>query len=93
MQVLATGLVTPIIIISLVLVRYCRRGKVWSFAGASVLGAIGVALRLVVSTQPNLEVGGGLPLGVTAAYVALGTLVALLNFESVLELRRIAPDP
>jgi len=93
MQVLATGLVTPIIIISLVFIRYCRRGKVWSFAGAAVLGAIGVALRLVVSTQPNLEVGGGLPLGVTAVYVALGTLVALLNLESVLELRRIAPNP
>ena len=28
MQVLATGLVTPIIIISLVFIRYCRRGKV-----------------------------------------------------------------
>ena len=93
MQILAAGLVVPIIILSLVFVRYCKKGKAWSYAGASRLGALGVALRVVVSTQPNLEVGGGLPLGVTALYIVLGTLVALLNLESVLELRRITPSP
>jgi hypothetical protein len=93
MQALAAGVVTPIIVLSLVFVRYCRMGKAWSFAGASVLGAFGVVLRVVVSTQPSLEVGGGLPIGVTALYIALGALVALLNLKSVLELRRTAPGP
>jgi hypothetical protein len=93
MQILAAGLVVPIIILSLVFVRYCGRGKAWSYAGASVLGAIGAALRVVVSTQPNLEVGGGLPIGVTVFYVVLGTLVALLNFESALELRASPSSP
>ena len=36
MQILAAGLIVPIIILSLVFVRYCRRGKAWSYAGASV---------------------------------------------------------
>jgi hypothetical protein len=93
MQALAAGFVVPIIVLSLLFVRYCRRGKAWSYAGAAVLGGIGVALRVVVSTQPDLEVGGGLPLWVTALYLVLGTLVAVLNLESVLELRRAAPGP
>ena len=93
MQTLALGLIMPIIVLSLVFVRYCRKGRMWSYAGAAVLGAFGVALRVIVSTQPGLEVGGGLPLGLTALYIALGSLVALLNLESVLELRRTAPDP
>ncbi len=90
MQTLAVGLVAPMIILSLVLVRYCRRRRTWSYAGASILGLLGVALRVAVSTQPNLEVGGGLPLGVNVFYIVLGSLVALLNFRSVLELRRTA---
>lgn len=88
MQGLAVGLVVPIIILSLVLIRYSRKGEEWGFAGAAVLGAFGVALRLAVSTQPNLEVGGGLPVWVTAFYVILGVSVALLNLASVRELRR-----
>ena len=93
MQLLAVGLIIPIIVLSLVFIRYCRKGKAWSYAGAAVLGVFGVSLRVVVSTQPNLEVGGGLPVGVTVLYVALGSLVALLNFESVLELRAARPNP
>jgi hypothetical protein len=93
MQALAVGLIVPIVILSLVLIRYCRRGKIWSYAGASALGAFGVALRLIVSTQPTLEVGGGLPTWVSALYIALGASVALLNLESVLELRRTARNP
>ena len=84
---LATLLVTPIIILSLVFIYYCKRGKVWSYAGASLLGAIGVVLRVVISTKPNLEVGGGLPVGVTVLYIVLGALVSLKNYEVVLELR------
>jgi hypothetical protein len=85
-RLLAAVSVTPIIILSLVFIYYCRKGRVWSYAGASILGAIGVALRVVISTKPNLEVGGGLPVGVTVLYVVLGALVSLKNYEVVLEL-------
>jgi hypothetical protein len=63
-----------------------RKRKVWSFAGASILGAIGVILRVIVSTQPNLEIGGGLPVGITVLYIVLGALVSLKNYEAMLEL-------
>jgi len=88
MQVLAAGLIIPIILLSVVFIKYCRLRKVWSFAGASILGVLGVALRVVVSTQPNLNVGGGLPVGVTVVYIVLGSLLALKGYESVLELRK-----
>ena len=86
-QALAVGLITPIIILSLVFIRYCRLRRTWSYAGASILGVVGVTLRVIVSTQPGLEVGGGLPVGVTVLYIVLGSLVAVINYESVLELR------
>lgn len=89
-QVLATVLVSPIVVLSIIFIYYCKKRKFWSFAGASILGAIGVILRVVISTKPSLEVGGGLPVGVTVAYIVLGSLVSLKNFESVLELRRPA---
>ena len=87
-QLLAIASVTPIVVLSLIFLYYCRKRRIWSFAGASILGAIGVALRVVVSTQPNLEVGGGLPLEVTVFYIILGALVALANYVSFLELRK-----
>lgn len=93
MQGIAVGLVIPIIILSLVLILFSIKGKAWSFAGASALGAFGVAIRLVVSTQPSLEVGGGLPAWVSALYVTLGVSVALLNLACVLELRGIESKP
>lgn len=86
-QVLAGAVVSPIIVLSVVFIHYCRRRKIWSYAGASVLGAIGVLLRVVISTQPTLEVGGGLPIGVTVFYIVLGALVSLKSYECVLELR------
>ena len=52
------------------------------------MGAVGVILRVIVSTQPGLEVGGGLPVGVTALYIMLGALVSLKNYEAMLELRK-----
>jgi hypothetical protein len=85
---LALVLVTPQIVLSVAFIYFCWRRKIWSYAGASILGALGVCLRVIVSTQPNLEVGGGLPAGVTALYIVLGALVALKNYESVLELRK-----
>ena len=86
-QLLAAGAVMPIIVLSLVFIRYCRRRKLWGYAGASVLGAVGVCLRIAVSTQPSLEVGGGLPLWVSALYIVLGAAVAVANFMVVLELK------
>ena len=86
-QLLAITLVSPLIILNIVFIYYCRRRKVWSYAGASILGAIGVILRVIVSTQPNLEVGGGLPIGITVLYIVLGALVALKNYEAMLELK------
>ena len=86
-QLLAITLVSPIIILNIVFIYYCRKRKVWSYAGASILGVIGVILRVIISTQPNLEVGGGLPVGITVLYIVLGVLVALKNYESFLELR------
>lgn len=86
-QLLATALVSPIIILGIVFIYYCRKRKIWSYAGGSILGAIGVVTRIVVSTNPSLEVGGGLPVGVTVLYIVLGALVSMKNYESVLELR------
>ena len=68
-------------------IYYCRRRKAWSYAGASVLGALGIILRVVVSTQPSLEVGGGLPVGVTVLYIVLGALFRLRATSLCLELR------
>jgi hypothetical protein len=86
-QLLAITLVSPLIILNIVFIYYCRRRKGWSYAGASILGAIGVILRVIISTQPNLEVGGGLPVGITVLYIVLGALVSLKNYEAMLELR------
>jgi peptidoglycan/LPS O-acetylase OafA/YrhL len=84
---LASALVAPIIILGIVFFFFCRKRKEWSFGGASILGAIGVLLRVVISTQPGLEVGGGLPVGVTVLYIVLGVLLSLKSYESLLELR------
>ena len=86
-QLLAIILVSPLIILNIVFIYYCGKRKVWSYAGASILGAIGVILRVIISTQPNLEVGGGLPIGITVLYIVLGALVSLKNYEAMLELK------
>ncbi len=86
-QILAITLISPIIILNIVFIYFCKKRKVWSYAGASILGAIGVVLRVVISTQPNLEVGAGLPIGITVLYIVLGALVALKNYEAMLELK------
>jgi hypothetical protein len=92
MRLLSVAFITPITILSIVFIYYCRRKKVWSYAGASILGALGVILRVAVSTQPSLEVGGGLPVGVTALYIVLGALVSLKSYESWLELKQTFND-
>ena len=92
MRFLSVAFITPITILSIFFIYYCRRKKVWSYAGASILGALGVILRVAVSTQPSLEVGGGLPVGVTILYIVLGALVSLKNYEAMLELQRIKSE-
>jgi FtsH-binding integral membrane protein len=86
-QILAITLVSPLIILNIVFIFYCKKQKIWSYVGASILGVIGVILRIIISTQPNLEVGGGLPIGITVLYIVLGALVALKNYEAMLELK------
>ena len=86
-QLLAITLISPIIILNIVFIYFCRKRKVWSYAGASILGAIGVIIRVIISTQPNLEVDGGLPIGITVLYIVLGALVAMKNYEAMLELK------
>jgi hypothetical protein len=86
-RLLALAVVTPIIVLTFLCIGLAWRGSAWGFAGAGVLGVVGVGLRLAVSTQPTLEVGGGLPIEVTAVYIVLGGLVALTSFASALQLR------
>lgn len=74
-RLLATSLVLPVVVATVVLLLLERRGHRWAFVGAAALGVVGIALRLAVSTQPQLEVGGGLPLPVTVVYLALGALL------------------
>jgi len=88
MRLFAGVFVTPIIVLGMIFVYYSIKLKAWAYGGAAILGMVGVALRVVVSTMPSLEVGGGLPGSVTALYVTLGVMVSLENFESVLELRK-----
>lgn len=74
-RVLALSAVTPLIVLTVMFIYFCGKQRGWSFAGASVLGVVGVGFRVVVSTQPSLEVGGGLPVVVTVFYIVLGTLM------------------
>ena len=87
-QLLAVAVVSPIIVLSIVFIYYCKKRRIWSYAGASILGAVGIVLRVIISSKPSLEVGGGLPVGVTALYIVIGALVSLKNYEAVLELRK-----
>ena len=86
-RILAGAVVLPIIALTVLLLFVERQGKPWGYAGAATLGAIGVALRLIVSTQPRLEVGGGLPPVVTATYLGLGAAVIVSSLWVYLETR------
>lgn len=81
-RLLASVIVVPIVAVTLLILYYETQGKRWAFAGAALLGAFGISLRLVISTQPSLEVGGGLPIPVTAGYLILGTLVVVVSLWS-----------
>jgi hypothetical protein len=86
--VLAASVVSPIVGLAILFLYFERRGRLWSFAGAAALGILGVTLRLIINSQPRLEVGGGLPLWVTGIYAALGTLVVGTSLWACLSLRR-----
>jgi len=86
-RVLASVVVLPVVALTAVCLYFSLRRNIWGFAGAAVLGGVGLGLRLAISTRPSLEVGGGLPVWVSAIYIILGALVAIWNVASVLELR------
>jgi hypothetical protein len=88
---LATAVVFPIIVLTLVFLYFELQRRPWSFAGAAALGVLGVTLRLIINTIPNLEVAGGLPPSVTVAYVTLGTLVVATSLWAFHTSRRANP--
>jgi len=85
---LAASAVAPIIVLTLLFLYFEGRHRPWSFAGAAALGILGVTLHLIVNTQPQLEVGGGLPLWVTITYVTLGALVVATSLWAFASLRQ-----
>jgi hypothetical protein len=87
-QWVAGVVVVPIVGVTALLLWMERSDRRWSYGGAALLGAVGITLRLVVSTRPSLEVGGGLPPVVTVAYVALGALVVGTSLASFLRFGR-----
>jgi len=87
---LAATAVTPIVVLAVIFLFYERRSRAWSFAGSGILGVVGVVLRLVVNGQPQLEVGGGLPVWVTVIYLALGLSLVLSSVWAWVALRRAA---
>src|SRR5208282_2076183 len=87
-RLLAAVVVAPISALTALLLYFELHGRSWSYAGAAAIGVLGVGLRLIVSTQPRLEVGGGLPLAVTAGYVVLGILVVVTSLGAYLSVRR-----
>jgi len=79
--------VAPITVLSVVCIHLCRRRNLQGLAGALMQGVIGVGLRPAIGSQPSLEVGGGLPVWVSAICILLGALVTTWSVWSVLELR------
>jgi FlaA1/EpsC-like NDP-sugar epimerase len=86
---LAASAVTPIIVLSLIFLFFEYRRRPWSFAAAAALGILGVSLRLIVNAQPQLEVGGGLPLWVTVTYVTLGAVLVATSLWAFASLRNV----
>jgi hypothetical protein len=92
-RVVALAAVTPIVALTLLFLYLERSRRRWSFIGAGILGVLGIALRLIISTQTALEVGGGLPLWVTATYLTLGLLVIVSSVWAYRTVGRAQPGP
>jgi hypothetical protein len=86
-RLLAWSATGPIVALTIVFLYFGIMRRPWSHLGAAALGAFGVTLRLVVSTQPQLEVGGGLPTSVDLSYLALGASVLVSNLWAFTGLR------
>ncbi len=86
-KLIASVAVVPVVAFAVLLLVFECLGRPWAFSGAAALGALGVALRLVVNTQPSLEVGGGLPIEVTIAYVGLGLALVVTSVWAHLAVR------
>ncbi len=91
-KLIAGVAVVPVAAFAILLLVFERMGRPWAFAGAAALGALGVALRLVVKTQPSLEVGGGLPIEVTVAYVVIGLALVVTSAWAYRAVRAFAND-
>ena len=87
-KLIAGAVVTPILALTLLALYYEWRGRPWSYGLAAALGLAGVTLRLIVNSRPSLEVAGGLPLGITIAYVALGLVVGGTSLYAGVRTRR-----
>jgi len=82
-RLFASSILVPIIILNLIFIVYGRRRKLWSYVGALVVAAVGMAVQFAISFQPP-----GPPVGVTVLYTVLPAIVALKSYESVIELRK-----
>ena len=55
MQLISVVFIIPITVLSIAFIYYCKKRKIWSYIGASVLGILGVILRVVVSINRALR--------------------------------------
>lgn len=86
-RLIALTFVTPLTMLNLVFIYYCRRRLLWSYVGAATVATIGIILRVAISTMPSLEVSGGLSSSVTDLYIVIAALVVLKCYESIIELK------
>jgi hypothetical protein len=86
-RILAVAVVTPILALAITFLIFELQGRARGFVGASVLGILGVGLRLAISTQPQLEVGGGLPEWVSALYIGLGIVLIGTSLWAYVEIQ------
>jgi len=83
-RVLVVVVLIPAIVLNILFIIYSRRGKLWSYAGAMVVGIALILIQVAISFEPD----GGPPTGIEALYIVLPALVSLKSYESILELRK-----
>ncbi len=87
-KLLAGALVAPVIALSALFLVLELRQRPRGFLGAAALGLVGIVLRLIINTQPQFEVGGGLPIAVTVGYLSLGISVVGSSLWAYVRLSR-----